>query len=113
MTNYVRMYRFGVTPWEAYGQTAAASITALLDREEAGRRRPLGRALDLGCGRGRFTPELVRRGWEAVVIDIVPAAIEAAKILAQIRNISLVLENIPGKKLRLFRLRHAYLRMHA
>jgi 2-polyprenyl-3-methyl-5-hydroxy-6-metoxy-1,4-benzoquinol methylase len=79
MTNYVRMYRFGVTPWERYGQAAAASIAALLDREEAGRRRPLGRALDLGCGRGQFTPELARRGWEAVGIDIVPAAIEAAK----------------------------------
>ena len=37
-----------------------------------------GRALDLGCGRGQYTPELARRGWEAVGIDYVPAAIEAA-----------------------------------
>jgi SAM-dependent methyltransferase len=78
MTNYARMYRFGITPWERYGQAAAASIAALLDREEKDRSRPLGRALDLGCGRGQFTPELVRRGWEAVGIDYVPAAIEAA-----------------------------------
>jgi SAM-dependent methyltransferase len=34
--------------------------------------------LDLGCGRGLYTPELARRGWEAVGIDYVPAAIEAA-----------------------------------
>jgi SAM-dependent methyltransferase len=79
MTNYARMYRFGVTPWERYGKAAAASIAALLDREESERTRPLGRALDLGCGRGQYTPELSRRGWEAVGVDYVPAAIEAAK----------------------------------
>src|SRR6516225_8039944 len=78
MTNYARMYRFGVTPWERYATAAAASIAARLDREETGRPRPLGRALDLGCGRGQYTPELARRGWEAVGIDSVPAAIEAA-----------------------------------
>ena len=72
MTNYARMYRFGITPWERYRTAAAASIAALLDREEAGRSRPLGRALDLGCGRGLYTPELARRGWEAVRIDYVP-----------------------------------------
>jgi len=51
----------------------------VLDREETGRSRPLGRALDLGCGRGLYTPELARRGWEAVGIDYVPAAIETAQ----------------------------------
>lgn len=79
MTNYARMYRFGITPWERYGKAAAASVAALLDREEIQRSRPLGRALDLGCGRGEYTPELARRGWQAVGIDYVPAAIEAAK----------------------------------
>ncbi len=79
MTNYARMYRLGIMPWERYGHAAAASIAALLDREETERSRPVGRALDLGCGRGRYTPELARRGWEAVGIDYVPAAIEAAK----------------------------------
>src|SRR5215472_8919292 len=68
----------GFTPWERYGTVAAASISALLDREEAERSRRLGRALDLGCGRGQYTPEFARRGWEAVGIDYVPAAIEAA-----------------------------------
>jgi 2-polyprenyl-3-methyl-5-hydroxy-6-metoxy-1,4-benzoquinol methylase len=76
MANYARMYRFGITPWERYGTAAAASITALLDREETRCSRP--RALDLGCGRGQYTPELARRGWEAVGIDHVLAAIEAA-----------------------------------
>jgi SAM-dependent methyltransferase len=79
MTNYARMYRLGITPWEGYGQAAAASIGELLDREEADRSRPLGRALDLGCGRGQYTPELARRGWQAVGVDSVPAAVEAAR----------------------------------
>lgn len=79
MTNYARMYRFGFTPWERYGQAAAESIAARLDREKVESDGPLGRALDLGCGRGQYTPELARRGWEAVGIDYVPAAIEAAR----------------------------------
>lgn len=79
MTNYAFMYRFGMTPWERYGKAATETITALLEREEDDRPRPLGRALDLGCGRGQYTPELARRGWQAFGIDYVPAAIEAAK----------------------------------
>ena len=79
MTNYARLYRFGITPWERYATAAAVSIAARLDREETERFRPLGRALDLGCGRGQYTAELARRGWEAVGIDYVPAAIEAAQ----------------------------------
>jgi SAM-dependent methyltransferase len=79
MTNYARMYRLGMTPWERYGSAAAASISAVLDRQEYDRGRPLGRALDLGCGRGQFTPELARRGWKAVGVDYVPAAVEVAQ----------------------------------
>ncbi|WP_201261190.1 class I SAM-dependent methyltransferase [Embleya scabrispora] len=52
---------------------------AVLAREDVDRPRPLGRALDLGRGRGRFTPELARRGRQAVGVDYVPAAIEAAR----------------------------------
>ncbi|MBE1489968.1 class I SAM-dependent methyltransferase [Plantactinospora soyae] len=79
MTNYARMYRWGITPWEGYERATAGSIATLLDREEVERSRPLGRALDVGCGRGQYTPELARRGWEATGIDYVPAAIEAAR----------------------------------
>ena len=77
-TGYALAYRFGITPWERYGNAAASSIEALLDREEAERSQPLGRALDLGCGRGLYTRELARRGWEAVGVDNVPRAIDAA-----------------------------------
>jgi len=43
-TGYALLYRLGITPWERYGKAAAASIEALLDREEAERSHPLGRA---------------------------------------------------------------------
>ncbi|WP_375000263.1 class I SAM-dependent methyltransferase [Aeromicrobium sp. CTD01-1L150] len=76
MTNYARMYRLGHRPWERYVDSASVSIAAMLDREST--ERPPGRALDLGCGRGLYTQELARRGWEAVGVDNVPAAVEAA-----------------------------------
>jgi len=79
MPTYSTMYRLGFRPWERYGAAAAASIAAVLDREEADRERPLGRALDLGCGRGQYTPELARRGWETVGIDYVASAIAEAQ----------------------------------
>lgn len=79
MTSYAWMYRVGITPWESYPRAAKASISRLLDREEAGRPHPLGRALDLGCGRGQYTRALAQRGWQAVGIDYVSVAIEAAK----------------------------------
>jgi SAM-dependent methyltransferase len=75
---YTLAYRLGFTPWERYGRAAAESIGALLDREEAERSRPLGRAIDLGCGRGGHTAELARRGWQAAGIDNIPRAIDAA-----------------------------------
>lgn len=79
MANYAHMYRLGITPWERYARASAASIAAVLDREEAERSRPLGRALDLGCGRGQYTPELARRGWQVTGVDYVPSAVKAAR----------------------------------
>jgi SAM-dependent methyltransferase len=80
MTKYAWMYRLGLTPWERYGAAGgAAQLGALLDREAKARPAGPGRALDIGCGRGQFTPELARRGWEAVGVDIVPEAVEAAR----------------------------------
>ncbi|SKC70893.1 Methyltransferase domain-containing protein [Krasilnikoviella flava] len=73
------MYRLGMTPWEGYAAAAAPSVAAVLDREESGRERPPGRALDLGCGRGQYTPELARRGWDVVGVDVVPRAVEEAR----------------------------------
>ncbi|TQM57283.1 class I SAM-dependent methyltransferase [Humibacillus xanthopallidus] len=78
-TGYALAYRLGITPWERAGEVARAGFEALLEREEAERSRPLGRALDLGCGRGQHTHELAARGWEAVGVDNIPRAVEAAR----------------------------------
>ena len=48
MKRYDVAYRLGMTPWEKYGAANAESVAAVLDREEAERSRPLGRAIDLG-----------------------------------------------------------------
>lgn len=93
MSKYAWMYRFGIRPWERYGTVAAASVAAFFDREETERSRPLGRALDLGCGRGQYTPELARRGWQAVGIDNVPSAVaDAAR--RNTRDVSYVVADV-------------------
>src|SRR5690348_16816228 len=76
---YQVAYRFGVTPWERAGRRAGQQLSRLLDREEADRDRPLGRALDVGCGRGRHTLELAERGWQATGVDAVAHAIDQAR----------------------------------
>ncbi|MDR7254668.1 hypothetical protein J2X46_003666 [Nocardioides sp. BE266] len=72
-------YRIGITPWEGAGEGGGAQLDALLDREQAGRSAPFGRAVDLGCGSGSHTIDLAGRGWEATGIDNVPRALERAQ----------------------------------
>jgi cyclopropane fatty-acyl-phospholipid synthase-like methyltransferase len=79
VTKYAKMYRLGFTPWERYGPAAGAQLETLLEQETKERGDALGRALDLGCGRGQFTPMLARHGWKAVGLDLVPQAVEAAR----------------------------------
>ena len=57
---YDAMYRVGYTPWEHPGEAWMSQLAQRLDTEEAERAKPLGRALDLGCGRGQYT-----RSWSA------------------------------------------------
>lgn len=92
-TGYALAYRLGITPWERAGEAAQASFDGLLDREERDREERdreerggggvsaggLGRALDLGCGRGAHTHELAARGWEAVGVDNVSRAVGSAR----------------------------------
>ena len=78
MDRYAFAYKVGSTPWERHATATRTSTAAILDREEAARSRPLGRAIDVGCGRGLYTCELATRGWQAVGIDFVPRAINAA-----------------------------------
>lgn len=76
---YALMYRLGLTPWEHYAEVAQASIVEKLQRESIDRSERLGRALDVGCGRGVYSAALARMGWDVVGIDMVPQAIEAAQ----------------------------------
>ncbi len=76
---YQLAYRVGVTPWERAGEADEQSLTLLIEREEQGRTRPWGRALDLGCGSGRHTIELAERGWDAVGVDNVERALASAR----------------------------------
>jgi SAM-dependent methyltransferase len=81
---YRVMYRVGFTPWERAAEggadrTAAAQLGRLLDREEKGVSRPLGRALDLGCGTGTHTRELAARGWDVTGVDNVALALKKAR----------------------------------
>lgn len=75
---YRFMYGVGFTPWEMDSATVGPQLDGLLAVEEAGREPPYGSALDLGCGTGRWSVELARRGWQVVGVDVVPKAIRAA-----------------------------------
>lgn len=78
---YTLAYRLGFAPWEAAATHGPARdhIHRLFDREEAGRRAPYGRVLDLGCGRGNWSVTLAKRGWEVTGVDLVPRALQAAR----------------------------------
>ncbi len=52
-------------------------LTALADWEARG--AAPGRALDLGCGGGRDSLELLRRGWQVLAVDAEAAAIESLR----------------------------------
>jgi|SRR5688572_4964445 len=72
-------YRFGITPWESDAETMIPQFDQLLALIEETRAVPLGSALDLGCGTGRWSVKLAERGWQVTGIDVVPRAIDAAR----------------------------------
>lgn len=81
---YKLAYRLGITPWESSGPTSgyATQVGALLDRERAlgAHRSP---ALDMGCGTGDHSIEMVKRGWQVTGVDAVTAAINKARAKAR------------------------------
>ncbi|MEV8146098.1 class I SAM-dependent methyltransferase [Specibacter sp. NPDC078709] len=82
MVNYSWTYRaYGTreTPWERYAKESGEHIIDVFEQELEGRVDPLGRALDLGCGRGTYSSELARLGWDVTGIDAAPEAIAGAQ----------------------------------
>ena len=77
---YGFLYRVGATPWEGMPELAAgAQASAMLDREQAGREPPYGKALDLGSGSGIWSLELAKRGWDVTGMDSNARAVGRAR----------------------------------
>ncbi|HET7385931.1 MAG TPA: class I SAM-dependent methyltransferase [Nocardioidaceae bacterium] len=76
---YTIMYRIGFTPWEWGGGTGSEHLRRLLDQEAQERAGSLGKALDVGCGRGSHSLELAGQGWQVTGVDAVGRAIADAK----------------------------------
>ena len=79
--NYEFAYRIGFHPWEDAEEQPSflERFSALMDREEAGRTRPFGTALDLGTGRGIWGIKLAERGWQVTGVDIVERVLDRAR----------------------------------
>lgn len=75
-----------IESWEAYYKKTGArppreTLLFALDKFDEDRPdsdRPL-RAIDLGCGNGRDTIELLRRGWQVFAVDAEQAAIDGLR----------------------------------
>jgi tellurite methyltransferase len=65
-----------VTGWADYYEATAGRPPRRTLLEALARFSSPGFAVDLGCGDGRDTIELLRRGWSVLAIDSAPAAIE-------------------------------------
>ena len=79
---------------------ATERISALFEREEAGRVPPYGPALDLGCGSGIWAVRLAQRGWQVTGIDAVPKALRRARERASEAGVELRLVEGDVTKLR-------------
>lgn len=85
---YAVAYRLGVTPWERAGEAGGEQLDALfaLVGQDG-----VGRALDLGCGRGQHAVRLARRGWQVTGVDQIQRALDSAGRRAAAAGVELTL----------------------
>ncbi len=75
----------GAETWQAYYEKTGARppretlLFALQKFDDEGGRDEAGLAIDLGCGNGRDTIELLRRGWPVLAVDAEADAIQGLK----------------------------------
>jgi membrane dipeptidase len=79
--NWQRVLDATWRPWGRYFAAAGDDPRPTLV-DAAGRFAAPGFAVDLGCGTGRDTAELLRRGWRVLAIDRQPEALELLHALA-------------------------------
>ena len=94
--NYRLAYAVGFHPWEdaAADPPFLAKAAQMFDREEQGRGRPYGRALDLGTGSGIWGIELAKRGWQVTGVDFVDKALRRAR--DRVRSAGVDMELVRG-----------------
>jgi len=78
-------YWLGYTPWDIGDMKPAEPLRRFIEGPQA--LRP-GRALDLGCGMGRYTIYLAEHGWTAIGIDSVERALRVARRRAGERKVA-------------------------
>jgi len=69
-------YLLGYTPWDLGDLQPAQRLRDVVEGPQA--LRP-GRAIDLGCGMGRYTIYLAQHGWKATGVDSVERALREAR----------------------------------
>jgi SAM-dependent methyltransferase len=79
---YPILYRLGFTPWER--RPVEEFWGTVLDGPDG---LSPGRALDIGCGSGRDSVHLARRGWRVTAVDFVDSALDSARRRAAEANV--------------------------
>lgn len=74
---YRLLYRLGIAPWD--NTPGPQVLDRVLADDSAG---VGGRALDVGCGRGRDAIHLAKKGWEVTAVDLEERALETARARA-------------------------------
>ncbi|WP_199510906.1 class I SAM-dependent methyltransferase [Nucisporomicrobium flavum] len=76
-------YRLGLSPWDAFSRDR--ELIDLVTGPDA----PVpGRAIDIGCGRGRNAIYLAAHGWQVVGVDLVRGALKQARRAAARKGVT-------------------------